>query len=231
MVRSVQVMVVDSQQSFCDAMRLAIDIEEDLECVATAPGAQDALDLLREIDPDVVVVDMEVDGADPLDLAERILRGHPERSAILMGTPTARAMTTALRIGVADFVLKEQGLEVLLDAVRASARSDKVIDEDTVAQVLLGIERPQSALTPREHDVLELLGDGLPPKQVAVRLGISANTVRGYVKQILKKLECHSVLEAVLVAQERGLIGRQRAPGARASGGGDAHLEAGSSST
>jgi DNA-binding NarL/FixJ family response regulator len=124
-----------------------------------------------------------------------------------MGTPRVPALTAALRIGVADFILKEQGLPDLLAAIREAARSGKVIDEDTVAQVLLGVERPMSALTPREHDVLELLGEGVPPKQVAVRLGISANTVRGYVKQVLKKLECHSVLEAVLEAQERGLIG------------------------
>jgi DNA-binding NarL/FixJ family response regulator len=143
--RAKQVMVVDSQQSFCDAMRVAIDLEPDLECVASAPNAEEALDLLREIDPDVVVVDMTVDGGDPLGLAERILRGHPERSVILMGNPRRAEMQQALRIGVADVILKDQGLDVLLERVR-QAEAGKTIDEDTVAEVLLGVSgrRPTS---------------------------------------------------------------------------------------
>lgn len=205
MPRPLQVMVVDSQQSFCDAMRLAIDLEEDLECVASAPSAQEAMELLAEIDPEVVVVDMELDGDGPVQLAERFMQGHPERSVILMGTPRAGTMRDALRIGVADFVLKDQGLDVLLQRVR-EAEAGKKIDEDTVAEILLGVPRPPSALTPRELEVLELLGEGLPPKQVAVKLGITANTVRGHIKLLRKKLDAQSVIEAVLVAKERGLI-------------------------
>jgi DNA-binding NarL/FixJ family response regulator len=203
--RPLQVMVVDSQQSFCDAMRIAIDHEPDLECVASAPSAQEALDLLAEIDPEVIVVDMELDGDGPVELAERIMVGHPERSVILMGTPRPAAMREALRVGVADFVLKDQGLDVLLQRVR-EAEAGKRIDEDTVAEILLGVPRPPSALTPREQEVLELLGEGLPPKQVAVKLGITANTVRGHIKLLRKKLDAQSVLEAVLVGKERGLL-------------------------
>jgi DNA-binding NarL/FixJ family response regulator len=121
----------------------------------------------------------------------------------------AGALARAGGAGACGFLAKDGSLDDVLDALRSARRGSLLLPQELAAEFATSRDGPRHeevGLTPRELEVLQLLGQGRDPRAIARELGVSLYTCRGYVKSVLAKLDVHSQLEAVVVASRAGLI-------------------------
>jgi len=157
------------------------------------------------------VLDVDLPDTDGITLAGRLTAQYPQlRVVIVSAHVTPQTISRATECGACAFVPKNGSLNDILSAIRFSRTGTMSAPSSlllTIAAAETGSPVTDLAgLTPREHEVLQLLGDGLSVQQISSRLALSIHTTRGYVKSILNKLEAHSQLEAVLIASRRGII-------------------------
>jgi DNA-binding NarL/FixJ family response regulator len=204
------VVVVDDHTTFSDLLAMALDHEPDLTCVGTAASATRALALVDELRPDLVIMDVRLGDGDGIAATAELTRTHPElRVVVLTAHVDSAVMQRAADAGACCLLPKDGSLPDMLAALR-SARHGGLSIHPALLKVLMTAKAPSidhhPSLTPREHDVLRMLADGSDACAIAKRLGISVNTCRGYVKNLLLKLDAHSQLEAVVIATSRGLV-------------------------
>jgi len=204
-----RVVVVDDHTTFAELLAQALDRENDLVHVGNAGSAGTAVELCREVRPDVVVMDYHLPDGNGLDAAGAILQDFPEtRIIVLTGNPTPEILGRAAGSGICGFLPKDGSLRTLLDAVRFARPGSMVVHPSLLAvqQGAPADPQPSGVLTARESQVLALMAAGNDVRANARLLGISENTCRGYVKAILGKLGAHTQLEAVAVARSRNLL-------------------------
>ncbi|MER5674807.1 response regulator transcription factor [Pseudonocardia alni] len=203
------VLVVDDHRSFADLLAMALSAEPDLVCVGTAVGAAQGLAMADELRPDVVVMDIEMPQQNGI-AATWSLRERVPRTAVVVVTAhrDPQWMVRAAQAGAAAFVPKDGSLDEMLVALRTARPGNLVVAPSAFrADRSAGaVAADAPALTPRERDVLVHLAQGIAPKAIARLLNISVHTCRGYVKSLLSKLGVRSQLEAVVRAQELGLV-------------------------
>jgi DNA-binding NarL/FixJ family response regulator len=210
----VTVLVVDDHASFAEALRLALNAENDIEVVAIATDFGSAELAATKYRPDVALVDHRIGLDDGVELARALQRGVPDTKLVMLtATSDEGIVLEALEAGCAGYLMKESPLESVISAVRSAARGDAVLPPALLARLLPRLrdrERSDSrpgALTERELAVLQQLARGKPNAAIATELTISINTVRNHVQSILTKLGAHSKLEAVAKARDSGLLG------------------------
>lgn len=213
---STTVLVVDDHIAFSEAIGTAIDLQHDLVCVGVAATAEAALELVGEQSPDVVLMDVHLPDLDGIEATARVKALRPEARVVVLTSETSSGVAARAAIaGASGFLLKTSPIADVLAAVRTAGEGGMLVDPSTLAAVLQGVRaspgpQPRRAapigLTPRELEVLRLLGQGLDTRAIAKRLGISLHTCRGHVKSILSELGVHSQLEAVVSAVREGLI-------------------------
>lgn len=186
-----------------------LDQEADLHVVGDVGTAEDALELMDRLAPDVALVDVNLPGMSGLALARIIASRHPHvRILVLSAFDEYAYVTEALEIGVGGYLLKTASSKELVDAVRAVADGILVLDRavsDLVARHGSPAPGPEP-LTPRELDVLGLLARGRSNKQMAAHLSLSLRTIEGYVSNVLAKLGVESRTEAALYALHHHLV-------------------------
>ncbi len=205
-----RMVVIDDHRTFAELLASALDREPDLDCVGVAHEVETGVALCAALTPEVVVLDYRLPGGDGLLAAERILGNDPgTRILMLTGDPTAQAIQHAASVGICGFLPKDGALGMLLEALRMMRAGDFVVAPALISgSHMLGrtVEALGPNLTAREMDVLRLMSSGHDVTSNARLLGISAHTCRGYVKSILRKLDAHSQLEAVAVADRMGML-------------------------
>lgn len=208
-----RIVVVDDHRTFADLVRLALDGEPDLECVSTARNGREARAQVLELRPDIVLMDVDLDGEDGLRLTEELRAEVPSlRVVVLTAHCDAAVMRRAAAAGACALLPKGESLPDLLHALRHARLGELYVHPGLLpslvaeSQPTLRHQAPGPTLTPREALVLQQLADGHHVTEIARRLGISVHTCRGYVKSLLAKLGAHSQLEAVAVAGRHGLI-------------------------
>jgi DNA-binding NarL/FixJ family response regulator len=208
------VVAVDDHRAFSEALGMAIDLQPDLRLAGVATTAEDGLGLVATEQPDVVLVDVMLPDADGIEVARRVHEVSPATQVVVL---TARAdiavMARAASAGAAGFISKTRPVAEILATIRAAVEGEVSLDRSTLTALLARLEggdagwgTVQAQLTPRELEVLSLLGDGLSVHAMASRLQVSVHTCRGSVKSILGKLGAHSQLEAVVKASRQGLL-------------------------
>ena len=215
-----QVLIVDDHRSFAGALMIAIDHHDDLHAMEAASSVAEAIAAVEASTPDVVLMDIRLPDGDGIDAVGRIRELSPDaRVLILTGHTDVEVLARAASVGASGFLPKESSIGTVIGAIRA-ARSGEMLVEGAMLAAILGrvaastsaSQRASAAdaavLTPREKDVLQLMGQGMDPHAIAASLGISLHTCRGYQKGIMSKLDAHSQLEAVVVATRRGLLPR-----------------------
>jgi DNA-binding NarL/FixJ family response regulator len=208
---AITVLVVDGHQTFVDVLGEALRGQPDLSYVGHARTGQEALHLVAELRPDVVLLDPELSDTDGIAVAELMRHRWPDtRVVVLTASNEAALVGRATAAGAAGFLTKNGPLGDVLNAVHTAHGGGMTVSTDILARLLRSTApvvgpRP-GGLTAREHEVLELMAAGLDPRAIARRLGISVHTCRGHVKALLAKLGVHSQLEAVAAARQRGLI-------------------------
>ena len=208
-VETRRVLVVDDQRAFAESLRVVIDSEDDLVCTGAVQTGEDAIARAAADPPDVVLMDVGLPGMDGIETTRRITTEHPHVAVVILtGIPDATILARAASAGACAFLLKDAAVTEIVEAVRAAEQRSGIEVESSVIARLLDDDGadPSAALTQRELEVLGLLAQGRQPKQIAQALGITVNTCRGYVKNVLAKLEAHSALEAVVEAHRRGLL-------------------------
>lgn len=208
------VLIVDDHRVVADALAAALRSVPEVETVDTARTAGSAMALCERLRPDVVLMDVQLGHGDGLSVTADLTRRYPTiRVIVLTGYPTPSVLHRAIAAGACGLLPKDGSLTELVQALQGARREDFHIHPSLVKEILLiGAKETQTPtiLTPREQQVLQALADGLDATQIARTLGITVLTSRGYIKSILGKLEAHSQLEAVVIAQRRGLLEASR---------------------
>ena len=208
------VALIDDHQTLLDLLTFAMANEDDIEVVGTATTAADGQRLVERTRPDVVLLDFALPDVDGVTLAATLVGRYPDvRVVMLTASEDAELISRAATAGASGFVAKSGALDQVLDAVRSARSGSMIVDPVFLARLGSAGRRAQEQagphrplLTPREQEVLELLGRGKDPRTIARELSISLHTCRGYVKSTLAKLDCHSQLEAVVTAGRLGLL-------------------------
>jgi DNA-binding NarL/FixJ family response regulator/class 3 adenylate cyclase len=215
--RRITVVVADDQQLVRAGFRVIIDAEPDMRVVGEAPDGRVAVDVVRRMQPDVVLMDIRMPELNGLQAAELILSDGKVAAAVLMLTTFDRDeyVYEALRVGASGFLLKDAPADRLLDAVRVAAAGDALLAPSVTRRLIEQFTRaarpdavPESLgeLTERELDVLRLVARGLSNAEIADRLVLGENTIKTHVGHVLRKLGLRDRVQAVVVAYESGLV-------------------------
>jgi DNA-binding NarL/FixJ family response regulator len=176
-----------------------------MELVAEAANGREALDLFRKYRPDITLMDLLMPEMNGIDAIGAIRAEFPEARVIILTThPGDFQVSRALKAGARGYILKGMLRKELLETIRAVHAGHKRLSSETAAEI--AEHATDSALSPREIEVLRLVAAGNANKEVAARLSLTEVTVKSHVKNILAKLGASDRTHAVTIAFKRGII-------------------------
>jgi len=202
----IRLLLVDDHAVVRDALRQLLDHVEDFEVVSVAGDGDEAAELAARHVPDVVLMDLEMPRLGGEEATRRIVADHPQiRVVVLTSFSDRERILDALDAGAVGYLLKDAEPDELVRGIRAAARGESPLAPRAATAVLQAraTRTPAPELTQREAEVLELLGDGLPNKLIARRLGISEKTVKTHVTRIFHSLGVTDRTQAALWVQRR----------------------------
>jgi len=204
----IRVLLVDDHPALRLGLRVLLERAPDVELVGEAENGAEALALVEASQPDVVVLDCELPEMEGVEVAQEICRRNlPVRVLALSSYDDERYVRGMLDAGAVGYLLKDEAPGVIVTAARAAAQGEGYFSPAVAAKVAAWSrgERP-GGLTEREIEVLALVAEGLPNKQIAYRLQVAERTVQFHVSNILQKLGVASRVEAAVWAKEQGVI-------------------------
>ncbi|MGW4913244.1 response regulator [Streptomyces sp. NPDC004270] len=212
----IRVLLADDEALVRTGLRLLLQTAPDITVVAEADDGRAAVEACTRVNPDVVLLDVQMPGLDGVGAA-RELSALPAPPRILMLTTfdAETYLLPALQAGAHGFLLKDAQPGQVLDAVRNTAAGLHALAPEAVHHLVAraAAEPPPAvsprlpALTPREREVLAAIADGLSNAQIGRRLGLRVPTVKAHVSRIMEKLHCESRVQAGLLAMRAGLSG------------------------
>lgn len=214
---TVRVLVVDDQALMRAGIRGILETAVDLEVVGEAADGQQAVDLVDQLLPDVVCMDVQMPGMDGLRATEIVVAQHPEVAVLVLTTFDGdEYLFGALRAGASGFIVKNARPESIIDAVRVLASGDALLAPDVTRRVIERFQVPETTevtaptsawgLTPRELEVVGLVAAGLSNDEIAEALVLGATTVKTHVSHVLAKLRLRDRVQLVVFAFRNGLV-------------------------
>jgi DNA-binding NarL/FixJ family response regulator len=217
--RRIGVLIVDDQALVRTGFRMILEAEPDLEVVGEAADGEEAIDLTRRLEPDVVLMDVRMPKLDGIEATRRLLSADAIGSKIVMLTTfdMDEYVYEALRVGASGFLLKDVPPEQLIVGIRSVASGDALLAPSITRRVIEEfVRRPPEAalkqsreleeLTPRELEMLRYLARGLSNAEIAKAAFVSETTVKTHVARILMKLRLRDRVQAVVFAYEHGIV-------------------------
>ena len=218
---ALKVVIVDDQKMVSSGFSLILSVEDDIDVVATATNGAQALDVAREVRPDVTLMDVQMPVMDGITATREVVARDLGRVIILTTFDSDDYLFAALQAGASGFLLKNAQAEQLVDALRAVCHGHSLlapeVTQRVIAQMSVGpATQPGGAgrhagllgqLTDRERDVLRLMGVGRSNAEIADELVIGAATVKTHVSSIFAKLQVRDRVGAVIIAHEAGVVG------------------------
>lgn len=216
MAQVIRVLIADDQALLRGSFRLLVDSTPDMEVVAEASDGATAVDLTRELKPDVVLMDLRMPVMDGI-AATRLICGDPEMANVRVLVLTMFDMDEyvypALQAGASGFVLKDTSPPDLVAGIRVIANGEGVLAPAITRRVIATFSRRAeesrrpalTGLTRREREVLTLIATGLSNAEIGQRLFISLPTVKTHVSSLLAKLHARDRAQLVIIAYESGL--------------------------
>ena len=213
----IRVLIADDQALVRGGFRMILEAQKDIEVVGEASDGREALAQARELDPDVVLMDIRMPELDGLEATRRLVSGNGSARVLMLTTfDLDEYVYAAMKAGASGFLLKDVRPEQLAEAVRVVAAGDSLL-APAITQRLIAefVRRPPpgsgaptelSELTERELEVLKLIARGLSNGEIASALFVSEATVKTHVTHVLTKLKLRDRVQAVVLAYESGLV-------------------------
>ena len=210
MTGPIRILVTDDHPVVRDGLVAILGSQPDFSVVGDAASGQATLDLARALRPNIVLLDLEMPEMDGVETLRQLQRIAPEtRVIIFTAFDTDERILSAVRAGAQGSLLKGAPRNDIFLAIRVVHQGGSLLEPMIAQKLLRQVSRASpgdTALTPRELDVLRLLARGLQNKEIAIELGITGRTTKFHVGSLLRKLGAGNRTEAVAIAAQRGLI-------------------------
>lgn len=206
----ITVFIVDDHPTVRDGLKLCLSAYQDLDIIGEAGSGQEALELIENLRPDVVLMDVSMPGMNGIDTAELVIEQYPETKVLMFSMhEDTEFVTTAVEIGAMGYVLKNTNSEEVYCAIR-SIYNGGTHFSSAIAKRLVGnpVKSKGKRLTTREQNILSLITKGMCNKEIARSLNISVRTVEAHRRNIKAKIGCNSIAEMIAYAMEQGLHSR-----------------------
>jgi DNA-binding NarL/FixJ family response regulator len=207
------VLIADDHQFFRDGVRALLDAQLDMECVGEAATGEEVIRLSAEVQPDVVLMDVQMPGMSGVEATRQIVSSSPQiRVLVVTMFEDDHLVFAAMRAGARGYLLKGTRHEDMVRAIRAVGSGDAIFSPAIAAKLVdyfAALQPRQSTqvfpdLSSREREILALLAQGYKNAEIADRLVISPKTVRNYVSNIISKLQVADRAQAILRAKDAG---------------------------
>lgn len=211
-----RIVIVDDHALFRDGLATILGAEADLEVVGQGSNADEAIQLTKDLTPDVILIDLDMPGGG-LNAARVISNEIPEtKIVVLTASEEDNNLLSALKIGAQAYILKGVAARELIRILRMVIEGENYVPPALAASMLLEmnmskthpkkeVENPIDSLTGREKEILEGIAGGLSNKEIGLKLFLSEKTIKHYITIILQKLQVRNRVEAALLAQKRDL--------------------------
>lgn len=235
-MESIRVLIADDHQMVRDGLRRVLEREPDLEVVGEAGGVGETIDAIRQSQPDVVLLDMNLaDGTGREVLPALVRMPSATRAIVLTGHPQDGTAEEVIGLGASGYLVKSASSAELARAIRAVHRGEIWAEHSTLSRLVEHLRHapagaiggpgssraaasgtpPRALLSGREREILQSVGEGCNNSEIAARLFISENTVKAHLSRIFQKLMVQDRTQAVVIGLQRGLISPQKDDGAR----------------
>ena len=206
-----RVLVVDDQLLFRSGLVGLLQTDGRIDVAGQASEGAEAVRLVAEIKPDVVLMDLRMPGLDGVEATRQITAQHPDvKVLVVSGFGADSFVIDALKAGASGYLLKDSGVDAIVSSIVAVASGESVMTQtvaDRVLQMLTMMPKQfYDGLTEREVEILRLLAQGLVNKQIAYRLRVSDKTIRNHISNVYRKLGISDRTQAVLYAVRKGLV-------------------------
>jgi two-component system response regulator DesR len=203
---SIRLLIFDDQELVRTGFRLFLETQDDLDVVGEASDGEEAIERARQLQPDVILMDIRMPRMDGIEATARLTSAGiepPPRVLVLTTFDLDEYVFGALRAGAAGFLLKDAPAEDLARAIRSAIAGERIVDPGLAAAAL---SEGSSPLTAREHDVLAAAREHATVADIAAALHLSPGTVRNYLSAAIGKVGARNRVEAIRTAEDKGWL-------------------------
>jgi DNA-binding NarL/FixJ family response regulator len=213
----IRVLICDDHALFRRGLMMVLEEDPEIEVIAEAGNGTEAIELARELTPDVVLMDVRMPGCTGIQATRQILEAVPSAHVIILTVSDDEDdLLEAMKVGAAGYLLKEISIVEVTAAVHSVVAGQRLVTPSLATKLItefanmekVAAARPSDApkLTARELEVLRFVAEGRKNRDISVVLGISENTVKNHVRNILEKLHVRSRTEAATLAMRERLL-------------------------
>lgn len=211
------ILIADDHEVVRNGIRSYLENLSDFDVVGEAGSGEEALALVEELIPDIVLLDLILPGMDGIETTRRIKQTSPRTQVVVLTSYHEDIhIFPALKAGATSYLLKDMKMDKLVEVLHRAAQGELTLHPRVASRVLQNIRGEDgeeqalfAELTERETDVLKLIANGLTNSQIAEKLVISENTVKGHVSNILSKLHLADRTQVAVYAWQQGIVNRQ----------------------
>jgi DNA-binding NarL/FixJ family response regulator len=211
----IKVLIADDQEIVCEGLKRILQTDPEIKVIGTANDGQQALDLIEQYVPDVVLMDLQMPRMNGVQAIRHLKVSHPNLPVLVLTTyMDDKWLFDAIRSGAPGYLMKDRPRQELLDAIHGTIDGQAYIDPSVAGKILSNVAAlPEDQfvehsynLTDREQDILNLLAQGLSNADISRRLYLSEGTVRNYTSTLFAKLGVSDRTQAVILAIRQGLV-------------------------
>ncbi len=211
----IRVMITDDHLIVREGLRLILETADGIELVGEAKDGAECLELVKKLNPQVILMDLQMPRMDGITAIEHLRKEYPEIAIVILTTYNEDdLMIRGLQSGARGYLLKDSNRENLIDTIQAAAKGETLLKPEILARVLSSktsvkkevTSQTESVLTERELEVLQLASLGERNKEIAFKLGITERTVKAHLQSIYQKFGVDSRAAAVAIAAQKNLL-------------------------
>ncbi|HTE85545.1 MAG TPA: response regulator transcription factor [Dehalococcoidia bacterium] len=219
-MQPLRLLLVDDHALFREGLISLLTYQDDFTVVGEAEDAESAVEQARALEPDIVLMDIDLPGEDGVIATQRLTAAMPTVSVVMLTVhDDSQTLFEAIKAGAQGYLIKNVRSRELLEQLRGLARGEAAISRRMAARILQELRGqtepfgPEEKLTSREMEVLELVAARLSNAEIAARLVVSEHTVKNHMKSILSKLQLHNRHQAAAFGVVRGWLPRPKGRG------------------
>ncbi|MDD5191252.1 MAG: response regulator transcription factor [Dehalococcoidales bacterium] len=209
----IKILVVDDHAVLRDGIRALLSLHDDIQIVGEASEGKEAIEKVRELEPDVVIMDIAMPGMDGLEATRRIRKKNKDVKVLVLSQYDNREyILSCIKAGTSGYIPKRALGSELVTAIRAVQKGDSFLYPSASTALIEeylqrpGGRDPYETLTAREREILKLIADGRTSREIADMLFLSLKTVLGHRSKIMEKLSLHNRTELIKYAMRKGLV-------------------------